>query len=174
MRKVILFIATSIDGYIAGKNGDISWLFTEGDFGYNKFYASIGTTIMGYNTYYFIKQFGKFPYPEKENFVFSRKKREMDLNPVQFVLGDVVEFTRKLKEQEGKDIWLVGGGQINSLLLNADLIDQMILSIHPTALGEGIPLFKDESLNKLQFNLVKHEVFDKGLVQLTYSNSPLP
>ncbi len=170
MRKIVLFIATSIDGFIAGKDGNTDWLFTEGDFGYNEFYNSIDTTIMGYNTYYFIKHFPQFPYPDKKNYVFSRRMREPDGNPVEFVLGNVPDFTRKLKKKPGKNIWLVGGGKINSLLLNAGLIDRMIISIHPIALGQGIKLFKDESLAKLHFNLIGHTVFERGLVQLTYEN----
>ena len=170
MRKVVLFIATSIDGFIAGKDGNTVWLFTDGDFGYQAFYNSIDTTLMGYNTYFFIKHFPVFPYPDKKNYVFSRKKRIPEEHPVEFIFGDVVEFTRNLKKTEGKNIWLVGGSQINSLLLNADLIDQMIISVHPVALGTGIKLFKDESLAKFSFSLIHHEVFDRGLVQLTYEN----
>ena len=170
MRKIVLFVATSIDGFIAGKDGDTDWLYTDGDFGYKKFYNSIDTTIMGYNTYYFIRHFEEFPYPDKRNFVFSRKERMADENPVEFVFGDVVDFTRKLKEEEGRNIWLIGGSQINSLLLNAGLIDQVILSIHPIALGNGIKLFTDESLAKFHFKLTNHEVFERGLVQLTYDN----
>jgi dihydrofolate reductase len=170
MRKIVLFIATSIDGFIAGKNGDTSWLFTNGDFGYNDFYSSIDTIVMGYNTYSFIKQFPQFPYPDKKNYVFTRSRRKPDGNPVELILGDVVTFTKKLKKQSGKNIWLVGGGKINSILLNANLIDQMIISIHPIALGQGIKLFKDESLKKLHFKLIHHKVFERGLVQLTYEN----
>ena len=171
MRKVVLFIATSLDGYIAGSDGDTSWLFTGGDFGYSKFYDSIDTTLMGYNTYYFVKQFGTFPYPDKKNYVFTRKEREPDGNPVTFVMGDIAQFVAKLKYQEGNNIYLVGGGQVNSVLLNAELIDEMIISVHPIALGQGIPLFKDRSLRTLQFQLTAHEVFERGLVQLTYSKS---
>lgn len=170
MKKVVLFIATSIDGYIAGKDGNTDWLYTDGDYGYPAFYYSIDTTIMGYNTFDFIRQFPEFPYSEKKNYVFSRKERPADNNPVEFVLGDVISFVKKLKTQEGKNIWLVGGGQINSLLLNANLIDQMIISVHPIALGKGIKLFHEESLNKLHFRLINHQVFDRGLVQLTYEN----
>lgn len=170
MRKIVLFIATSLDGFIAGKNGDTDWLFTDGDFGYKEFYNSIDTTIMGYNTYFFISQFEQFPYPDKKNYVFSRSNREPDGKPVEIVFSDVVEFARELREQEGKNIWLVGGSQINSILLNAGLIDQMIISIHPVALGQGIKLFKEEDLKYLQFKLVDHKVFERGLVQLTYDN----
>ncbi|MBA7546179.1 IS1595 family transposase ISCac2 [subsurface metagenome] len=170
MRKIVLFIATSIDGFIAGKDGDTDWLFTDGDFGYKEFYDSIDTTLMGYNTYFFIKQFEQFPYPDKKNYVFSRRHREPDGSPVEIVFSDVVEFARNLREQEGKNIWLVGGSQINSILLNAGLIDQMIISMHPIALGQGIKLFSAESLEKLQLKLINHKVFERGLVQLTYDN----
>ncbi len=168
MRKVVLFIATSIDGYIAGKDGNIDWLYTDGDFGYAEFYNSIDTTLMGYNTYDFVRGVAEFPYPDKKNYVFSRKKMEADGNPVEYVLGDVVSFTQKLKEQSGKNIWLVGGGKINSILLNAGLIDQMVISVHPIALGDGIKLFRDEGLPYLSFRLVNHHVFERSLVQLTY------
>ena len=168
MRKVVLFIGTSIDGYIAGEDGNTDWLYTDGDFGYNEFYNSIDTTIMGFNTYHFIKQFPEFPYPDKKNYVFTRKKRVIDNNPIEFVFGDVVDFIKKLKKKEGKNIWLVGGGQINSLLHNVNLIDQMIISIHPIALGDGIKLFPHENLKRQQFKLVNHHLYDRGLIQLTY------
>ena len=76
MRKIVLFIATSIDGFIAGKNGNTDWLYTDGDFGYKEFYSSVDTVLMGYNTYYYIKHFPKYPYPDKKNYVFSRQKRK--------------------------------------------------------------------------------------------------
>ena len=171
MRKVVLFIATSLDGFIAGENGSTDWLYTDGDFGYREFYNSIDTTIMGYNTYYYIKQFPEFPYPEKKNYVFSRRKRMPDDNPIEFVYGDIVNFINALKKEDGKNIWLVGGGQINSLLHNARLIDQMIISIHPIALGNGIKLFRDVDLKRLNFRLINHQVYDRGLVQLTYEKT---
>jgi dihydrofolate reductase len=169
MRKVVLFIATSLDGFIAGKDGNIDWLYTDGDFGYTEFLKSIDTTLMGHNTYKDILQFGTFPYPDKKNYVFTRQKREADSNPVTFITGGVANFVSCLKSEKGKNIWLIGGGQINSILLNNNLIDQMIISIHPKVLGEGIPLFKTESLSNLQFQLERHKVYERGLVQLTYS-----
>jgi dihydrofolate reductase len=169
MRKIVLFIATSLDGFIAGKDGNVDWLFTDGDFGYKEFLQSIDTTLMGHNTYKYILQFGTFPYPDKINYVFTRNQRDQDNNPVKFITGDVVEFVKELKEEKGKNIWLIGGGQINSILLNNNLIDQMIISIHPKVLGDGIPLFKHESLTNLEYHLERHKVFERGLVQLTYS-----
>jgi len=168
MRKVVLFIATSLDGFIAGSDGDTDWLYTDGDFGYSEFYNSIDTILMGHNTYKFLLQFDIFPYPDKKNYVFTRTERQPDHNPVTFITGDVPGFVKNLKNEDGNDIWLVGGGQINSILLNENLIDEMIVSVHPIILGQGIPLFKERSLNNLPFKLVQNKVFERGLIQLTY------
>jgi dihydrofolate reductase len=169
MRNVVLYIATSLDGFIAGSDGDTDWLFTDGDFGYAEFYDSIDTILMGHNTYRFLLQFDVFPYPDKKNYVFTRTERLNDHNPVKFITGNVPGFVSQLKKEEGNNIWLVGGGQINSILLNENLIDEMIISVHPVILGQGIPLFKERSLNNLPFKLIQNKVFDKGLVQLKYS-----
>lgn len=171
MRKVVLFIATSIDGYIAGKDGDTEWLYTEGDFGYKAFYESIDTTLMGFNTYDFIRKFPEFPYTGKKNYVFTRKERKDPEHPVEYVLGDVASFTANLKKEAGQNIWLIGGGKINTILFKAGLIDQMIISIHPVALGEGIKLFSDQEPKYRWYNLVRQEVFERGLVQLTYEKA---
>lgn len=171
MRKVILFIATSLDGFIAKKNGDIEWLFTDQDYGYDAFFSSIDTTIMGRITYDQIASFYPFPYQGKMNYVFTRN--EMPKNSdVTFVKTPLIPFVKGLKEQQGKDVWLVGGGQINALLLENELIDQIIVSIHPIALGEGIPLFPGNAQDRL-FKLKDTKSYDTGLVQLTYDVIPL-
>ena len=98
MRKIILYIAASIDGYIAGPNGEIDWLHSidnpdKLDFGYTKFYKSIDTTIMGNSTYKQILSFGvNFPYPEKTNFVFTNNRSESDTDHVKFVNSDLEKF----------------------------------------------------------------------------------
>jgi dihydrofolate reductase len=109
MRQVKLFIATSPDGFIADKNGGIDWLFTDQDYGYADFYASIDTTLTGYKTYEDILGFGEFPYPGKTNYVFSRHPRQADNNPVRFISGEIAAFVQQLKQETGRDIWLVGG-----------------------------------------------------------------
>lgn len=167
MRKVILFIAASLDGYIARKDGAIDWLFTEGDYGYQEFYQSIDTTLTGNTTYQQTLTFGEFPYPGKTNYVFTRNQNQAKHNQVTFVSSDVPDFVRQLKQASGKDIWLVGGGQINTILLNAGLIDEMIVSIHPIILGEGIPLFAGQPREK-KTTLVAVKSFDSGLIQLHY------
>lgn len=165
MRKIVLFIATSLDGYIARPDGRVDWLFTGHDYGYRAFYDTIDATLMGHNTYKQILGFGSFPYPDKRNYVFT-KGDAARLSNVTIIKSNAVEFIRQLKAQPGKDIWLVGGCQLNDLLLTHDLIDKVILSIHPIILGKGIPLFS-EGLNELKLNLINTQAWENGLVQLT-------
>lgn len=166
MRKVILFMASSLDGYIARTDGSVDWLFTDDDYGYRKFYDSIDATLMGHNTYKQILTFGEFPYSDKKNFVFA-KSHVARLAKVTIIKNNAVDFVRQLKEQVGKDIWLIGGCQLNDLLLTHNLIDKIILSIHPLILGRGIPLFS-EGLNELPLNFVNAQTWENGLVQLTF------
>jgi len=167
MRKVVLFTASSLDGFIATKGGGIDWLFTDGDYGYKRFFNSIDTTLTGFKTYKKALSFGEFAFSGKANYVFSRKKRRPDHN-VTFVSRNIPAFVQKLKKEKSKkNIWLVGGGILNSLLLNAGLIDEMIISYHPVILGNGIPLFTDKS-RESEFTLVRQKLYPSGLVQITY------
>jgi dihydrofolate reductase len=167
MRKLKLFIACSLDGFIARPDGDVDWLFTDGDYGYQEFYDSIDTTLMGNKTYRQVASFGEFPYPGKNNYVFTR---QMNLSPtehVAFITEDIVTFTRKLKLGEGKDIWLIGGGAVINILYQAGLIDQYILAIHPIILGKGIPLFPGP-IGEQKLVLQDCRNYPGGLVQVFY------
>lgn len=168
MRKLVLFIASSIDGYIAGPGEHIDWLFSDQDYGYNSFYESIDTTLSGYKTYALSLSFESFPYPDKTNYVFTRDSSRSDTDKVKFITGDIVAFTHELKQQPGRDIWLVGGGEINTVMLNAGLIDEIVLSIHPVVVGSGIPLFGGAPVLRA-FQTRSTTAFDSGLVQLRLS-----
>ncbi len=174
MRKIKLYIATSLDNYIARPNGRVDWLETfhnpEGsDYGYADFLATIDTNLMGNNTYKEILGFGiPFPYPNKVNYVFTRQANPTPTEFVTFVNSDIIPFVENLKQQPGKDIWLIGGGQLNTVLLNARLIDEMIISVLQIVIGEGIPLFASGAREQV-FDLVKPQSFASGLVQLTYT-----
>jgi len=145
-RKVVLFIAESLDGYIATKEDDIEWLINtegEGDNGYSEFYDTIDTIIMGRRTYDWIvnHEGDNFPYEGKQCYVLSDSRQGKDKN-VEYVNGDITEFMQKLKQEEGKDIWIVGGGSMLHEFIEKRLVDEWIITVTPTILGDGIPLFK--------------------------------
>ena len=166
-RKIILFIASSLDGYIARENGDVDWLFTDADYGYNKFYRGIDTLLFGRKTLDKILEFGSFPYKGKSAFVFTRSQRKSPDDSYRYVTGDILHFTRRLLNKSGKNIWLVGGGEIIAYLLSQNLIDEIILTIHPVILGSGIP-FIPGSIPASRFRLIKKQRYKSGLVQLHY------
>ncbi len=166
MRKLKLYIASSLDGYIAGPNGEIDWLEAGGDtdYGYQQFYASIDTTLMGNTTYKLALTFDKFPYSDKANYVFTRGCPPPDAAHVRFVSGDIAAFVRSLKGKPGKDIWLVGGGQVNTAMLNEGLIDEIILTVFPLVLGVGIPLFAPGA-SRTCLKTVGCRSYETGLIQ---------
>ena len=146
-RKVVLFIATSLDGYIATEDDSLEWLFKvegEGDNGYSEFYDTVDTVIMGRRTYdWLLKQESEsFPYEGKECYVFSKTLREDNEN-VQFFSGNVVDFTNQLKNKDGKNIWVMGGGDLIHSFINHKLVDEVIITVSPVLIGKGIPLFKE-------------------------------
>jgi dihydrofolate reductase len=170
-RKLVLYIAASLDNYIARPDGDVDWLHAPEfllpgeDYGYSKFYGSIDTTLMGHNTYRIIRGFDQpFPYTDTTNFVFSRSRRHKDTDQVTFISGDIIEFVRELKKEKGRDIWLIGGGQINTVMLNNGLIDRLILTLIPITLGAGIPLFQGDP-KEVRFKPVDGNYYENGIVQ---------
>ncbi|MFA9559475.1 dihydrofolate reductase family protein [Evansella sp. AB-rgal1] len=147
MRKLVLFIATSLDGYIATKDESLDWLFKvegEGDNGYSEFYETVDTVLIGKKTYDWIMKHetGEFPYKNRECYVFTRSPIE-DTENVSFINEDITSFTNQLKNQVGKNIWIVGGGELLQCFIKEKLVDEIILTIAPTVIGNGIPLFKE-------------------------------
>lgn len=177
MRKLILYIATSLDGYIASEDGSIDWLDkapqSEDNYDYESFYDSIDTVLMGNNTFKQIMSFEKsFPYTDKKNYVVSRENNiDSDFSSlVEYVSEDLVDFITNLKKQEGKDIWLVGGSKLNSTLLYNNLIDEIIITKLPIALGAGISLFDSQARNS-SFTLIKCKEYETGVLQLHYKKN---
>lgn len=174
MRQIILYIAASLDHYIARPDGDIDWLHAPEysipgeDYGYQAFYDTVDTVMMGNKTYQQICGFDvPYPYTGKTNVVFSRRADIPNAERVTVVSEDIPGMVRKLKKAEGKNIWLVGGGQINTLFLQHDLIDRIILTLIPVTLGIGIPLFDGPAPGR-SFQLQSCQTYTTGLVQLAY------
>lgn len=146
-RKLILYIATSLDGYIATEDDSLEWLFKiegEGDNGYSEFYSTVDTILIGRRTYDWIieKEKGNFPYKNKKCYVFSRSESG-EKEDVEFINSDIVEFTNRIKAAAGGNIWLVGGGNLLHFFIKERLVDEFIITIAPTLIGGGIPLFKE-------------------------------
>ncbi|AKB30563.1 Dihydrofolate reductase [Methanosarcina siciliae T4/M] len=168
-----LYIACSLDGFIARENGNIDWLTeyensSETDYGYSEFYSSIGTVLMGRKTYEQVLGFGVWPYGEKKTYVFTRQneplRRERN---IEFVSGDVGKFVRRLKENTDEDIWLVGGSQLIRAFLEEDLVQDLIIFVVPVILGGGIPLFNRIG-KEVRLRMIDTKRYENGLVRLEY------
>lgn len=174
MSKTTLYIATTLDGKIARNDGGLDWLFAlenpnQIDHGYAEFLKSIGTTIMGKNTYKEILGFGvEWPYKGMDSYIATTDKKFQATTPeTKIISSNIADFVNNLKKQSQKDIWLIGGGQLITYFLNNDLLDRMILTLIPTIIGEGISLFPDNP-KETRWTLSNVEKFDTGVVNLTY------
>ncbi len=169
MREIKLFIATSLDGYIAGMDDDVSWLFSDADYGYKKFYDSIDTVIMGRKTYEKALKLEEHPFKEKKCYIFTKNSNTtlQSIEDNTENINNILEFIKEFVNSDGKDIWLVGGSDIISIMINANMVNEIILSIHPIILGYGIPLFKKIE-RPVNLKLVNSITYESGLMQIYY------
>lgn len=170
-RKVILYIAMSLDGYIAKPNDDLSFLSIvemEGeDYGYKNFITSIDKVIIGRRTYdWVMNQAPEFIHSDLDTFVMTRTPRP-SAGKTNFYNGNLKELVLSLKSQEGKNIFVDGGAEIVNELLAENLIDEFIISIIPIMIGDGIRLFK-KGRPEQELELIDVKSFKTGLVQLHY------
>lgn len=173
MRKLSLFIATSLDGYISKPNDDLSFLKLvekEGeDYGYIEFTANIDTIILGRKTYdYVLKEIGSSHYDngQRDVYVITRTERPR-VGRTTFYTGRLTELVQRLKSESGKNIYCDGGAEIINELLMHDLIDEFIISFIPVLVGKGTRLFKDNRPEQ-QLEFVNAKSFETGLIQLHY------
>jgi len=153
MRKVILDLAVTLDGFIEGPNGEIDWCIVDGEMNFDEFLSDIDTIFYGRISY---DLWGKYQPEEgaseaeknlwkgvhsKEKYVFSRNAQQDD--KVTFINSDIAEMVKEIKSREGKNIWLYGGGSLITTFINLGLVDIFRLAVHPVILGAGKPLFSD-------------------------------
>lgn len=179
MKKLILYIPVSLDGYIAHTYGGFDFCDSiptiEGeDYDRKAFYDSVDTVIMGGNTYSEVDEIclnnGTVPFKDKKVYVVSYKAIFEFLNTnneVEFIKENMVEKITELKNQEGKDIWLFGGGILTASLLQENLIDKMIINHMPIMIGSGIPLFPKFN-GKSQWKLTNTRTFENNVLQTEY------
>ena len=170
MRKVTFGGANSLDNYIARKDDAVDWLLwgEEVEALMKEFWKKIDTVLWGRKTYEVALRGGSMAsYPGVKNYVFSRTLKGSSDKNVEIVSEDAIEFVRNLKEQEGKDICVMGGGEFAKTLFEAGLIDEIGFNIHPVLLGSGIPLFH-EMKRQIDLELIECKAFKNGCVLVTY------
>ena len=170
-RKVILYIAMSLDGYIATHDNGLEFLSLveeKGqDYSYTDFVNSIDTVIVGRKSYDKVISMGlEYPHTDKDLYIITHNP-EPTVGSTKFYTGDLKELVLDLKDKKGKNIYVDGGSEIVNQLLTENLIDEFYISIIPVLLGEGISLFRDGRPD-LILKLVSSKSFNKGLVQLHY------
>ena len=181
MRKVTLGLANSLDNYIARKDGGYDWLHWSKEVAEisTKFMKTVDALLIGRKTYEVMLEAGQASYPGPSNYVFTRSKKKLaalqrtlaarkkaDKN-LELVCADATKFVRDLKRRKGKGIVIFGGGELAKSLFEADLIDEVVLNIHPVLLGSGIPLFH-EMKRQINLDLIDCKVLKGGYLAVSY------
>lgn len=181
MRKVTLGLANSLDNYIARKDGGFDWLHWSKEVAEisTKFMKTVDTLLIGRKTHEVMIAYGQSSYPGKKNYVFSRSKKNRDAlkkslvakkkadKNVEVISADAAKFVRELKRKKGKGIVIFGGGELAKSLFEADLIDEVVLNIHPVLLGSGIPLFH-EMKRQIDLKFLDCRILKGGYLVVSY------
>jgi dihydrofolate reductase len=175
-RKIIVYITTSVDGYIARPDGDVAWLDRprpKGNYGMGEFFKSIDTILWGRKTYSKGIEMGM----EKrmasgfgagiQNYVFSRQAQESKVAGFKFVSEPIKAFAQGLRKKRGKNIWMMGGGEIIASFLDEGDIDEFNIRVIPILIGEGIPLIQPRH-RLIRLKLLSSKEFSDGVVELRY------
>jgi dihydrofolate reductase len=181
MRKVVLGLGISLDGYIARKNGAVDWLSMDWDYDWTAFFKTIDVVLMGrkswkvalgMNTKKKSKSKASNPYAGMETYVFSNTLKDSGIEGVDIISGNIKEFIENLKLKDGKNIWLSGGGEMAKSFLDEDLVDEIYLGVTPILLGSGLPLFpeliREVPLKFISCNVCKHKKEDNAMLELVY------
>ena len=176
-RKIIVYIATSADGYIARPDGDLEWLNRRPrtvDYGMRAFYRTIDTILWGRKTYDWVLHYynergmkGEMFDTKLANYVFSKNPPKRETPGVKFVSEPVKPFAQRLRATPGKHIWMMGGGELIASFLDAGEIDEFDIHIIPTLIGEGIPLVAPRHRD-VPLRLRSAKAYPDGVVRMRY------
>ena len=169
MRKVVLGLGISLDGYIARLNGEVDYLIHPKDYSMGPFFATVDTAIMGRKTLEAGLRLsgGKLPKTTIKMFVMSRTEPSGERHGVTFVNESPAALVAQLRKQPGKNIWMMGGGELAREFFREDLIDELYLGVVPVLLGQGIPLFH-AGFPQRQFTLTENKTYSQGMIALRY------
>jgi dihydrofolate reductase len=173
MRKLILGLAITLDGYIEGPNGEYDWCFTDQDYGLNDFFQRIGAMFIGRKSYEMMLRHSESSdgatipgMPALTEYVFSQTLTSIKESAT-LISGDAMAEARKIKNQPGKDIWLYGGASLYNALMKEGLVDELWLCVHPILLGNGKPLFGKQD-SRIRLSLLESKTYETGLMSLRY------
>jgi dihydrofolate reductase len=167
MRRVRLSVAVSVDGYIAGPNGESDWIVMDPDIDFGALMGAFDTVLLGRKTYEAARRQGAGAMPGKQTFVFSRTLRQEEC-PGETLSSDPAETVTALRRAPGKDLWLFGGGELFRSMLELGLVDAVELAVIPVLLGGGLPLLPQRA-KQAGLRLVRHRLYPKtGTLALEY------
>jgi len=169
MRKVVYGVGISLDGYIARPDGSVDFLFMPKDYSMGPFFKRIDFAVMGRKTYEIALKMGggSFDSQGMKCYVFSRTLEAGERGGVTFTAQAPGEFVRAVRDKKGKDIWLMGGGELTREFLRQDLVDELYLGVVPVLVGEGIAAFPS-GFPERKFALTENKTFSRGLIALKY------
>jgi dihydrofolate reductase len=168
MRRIRYGVGMSLDGYIGDPQDGTGWMIGDPAYDNRPFFAAIDTVLLGRRTYEVMLRHGARSYPGLRTYVFSRTLHPHDYPEVTMVSEDAATTVAALRAEEGKDIWLCGGGELFRSLLEADLVDTVEVGLSPILLGQGRP-FLPPAARSARLQLTHHEAFPSGLVVLFYA-----
>lgn len=172
MAKIRYQVATSLDGYIAGPNGEIDWIVTDPEIDFGAIFSQFDTLLMGRRTFDFMAQSNHATMPGMKTIVFSRTLQQADHPEVTVVRDNQTELLKSLRAKPGKDVWLFGGGSLFRSLLAAGFVDTVELAIIPVLLGGGVPVFGlDDSgcYRPAKLRLTSQHIYKSGIVSVEYA-----
>lgn len=169
MRKIILQLAVSLDGFIEGPNGEFDWCFTDSDYGMSAFLQRIDAIFLGRKSYELTMTLGGATppgFPHIREYIFTNSLKEVPGDRM-IVNGDLIEAVNKIRSEPGKDIWLYGGAALTTSFIENKLVDEIMLAVHPILLGAGKPLFQNIT-SRVALSLTGNQTYPSGLIMLTY------
>ena len=168
MRRIRYSVAMSLDGYIAGPNGESDWIIMDPSIDFAALFSQFDTILVGRRTFEPMARAGRATMPGMKTVVLSTTLRQKDFPSVTVITANAHEYVASLKASSGKDVWLFGGGELFRRLLKTGLVDTVEVAVIPLLLGGGIPLLPAPS-NKAGLELTGHRIYPTGVVALEYS-----
>jgi dihydrofolate reductase len=170
MRKIILSVAITLDGFIEGPNGEYDWCFTDQNYGLDDLLNRVDTAFLGRKTYELTKSMNsndESGLPDLKQYIFSTTMSQVKEGE-KLISGNIQTEVEKIKNDKGKDIWLFGGASLSASLLNLKLVDEISLAVHPLLLGQGKLLFNNIK-QRINLSLIGSQSYSTGLVTLNYN-----